>query len=376
MLASLLRRLTGPKPTPVRPAAPPPAPPAPVESRADVDTEMVAAAAPVAEGPPPSAPAVGPVDIAGLEPAPGQPPGSGPVFSSRAVRDATVVTSTIEALNRFVSGHDLLDDLTWRLEALTPDQVNFLQLSAEPGLIQRAQARSETLKGTKASALRKVLTDLASGAIPEPTGRHNPLVTPKTPILPPLASLQARMPAPTPPIPMAPVSAPTSVPLPPVADGTDVAEPVIIAPVIVAPVIVPLAPLLSDPQPVAARSEPVTTPVPTPPEPPPPPDPVPAAVILPTSVAATASVPLVAPVAARLVDPVPAPDPEPVPIPVLTTMSQPAVPPSPPVTPAPPIAVDVPTANVPRLDRQRAEARRAQLLASLNDHLSASEASP
>lgn len=362
MLASLLRRLTGPKPTPVRPAVPPPAPPAPVERRADADAEITAAATPVMEGPPPPAPSAGAVDIAGLEPAPGQPPGSGPVFSSRAVRDATVVTSTIEALNRFVSGHDLLDDLTWRLEALTPDQVNFLQLSAEPGLIQRAQARSETLKGTKASALRKVLTDLASGAIPEPAGRHSPLVAPKSPILPPLASLQARMPAPTPPIPMAPVAPPTPVPLPPVAD--------LVEPVIVAPVIVPLAPLLSDPQPGAARSEPAATPVPMSP-----PEPAPAAVSAPAPMATTPPAAFVAPVVTPLADPAPAPalDPEPLPAPVIMA---PLPPPPAPVAPAPPIAVDISTAGVPRLDRQRAEARRAQLLASLNDHLSASEASP
>ncbi|WP_445376602.1 hypothetical protein [Niveispirillum fermenti] len=229
MLGSFLRRLTGARPEVTQPAAPAPVAPPPVEEppRQDSVVEETALPPPEADFP-----------LASLEALPG-PAVNGPVFSSRAVRDATVVTAIIELLNQFVGGQDLLDDLTWRLESLTHEQVNFLQLSAGPGLIHQAQTRVETMKGTKAAALRKLLTDLAGGAIPEPLNWASALVIPKGPIVPPLSSLQPRAgnlvpppapspspsPAVSPPQPAAAV--PPRKPAPsPAAEPASVAEPV------------------------------------------------------------------------------------------------------------------------------------------------------
>ncbi|OYQ35225.1 hypothetical protein CHU95_08320 [Niveispirillum lacus] len=341
--------------------------------------------------------------------------GKSPVFSSRAVRDATVVTGTIESLNRFVDGQDVLDDLTWRLESLTPDQNNFLQLSAEPGLIQRAQARSEVLKGAKAAALRKLLADLATGAIPEPVNRTNPLSLPKTPIVPPLTSLQPRLPAGS--ADGAPAATVSSTPAPilglanppPPAAGAPsltTAPPLVTRPIPPAPA-----------KPAAPPTPPFVSPPPRLPVTPPRPDPVVAKVSevklteppppaqisapkmadAPTVVADSpatkpaAAEPNVAqdtappetklppptrPSVAEVADPVPAsvppavakvPEPAPAADPPRKAQTMRADPMPPPVAAAP---------SVPRLDRHDAEARRARLLASLNDTLSSSEASP
>jgi hypothetical protein len=262
------------------------------------------------------------------------------------VRDATVVTATIEVLGKFVAGQDVIGDLAWRLESLTVDQVNFLQLSAEPGLIQRALNRTETMKGAKVAALRKLLSDLAGGAIPEPVNRANPLVVPKGPILPPLTSLQPRpgplsmpaapaaaalsaSPAAPPSVavpPPAPVPAPPAAPPPATAPAT-AARPVEPAPVI-EPVSVALPPLSAD---KATVTEPKLV------------RPEPAAASAPSDGAPEA------PDAAGVTAP---------------AHRQP----SPPASGAP--------ADIPRLGRQDAEARRARLLASLNDTLSSSEATP
>lgn len=338
MLGSLLRRLTGIIPDPARPAAPPPPPPAVVE-----EVRVDAAPEPVISTPEPELP------LSSLEALPG-PAVNGPVFSSRAVRDATVVTATIEALGKFVSGQDMIDDLTWRLESLTVDQVNFLQLSAEPGLIQRAQARTETMKGAKASALRKLLTDLAGGAIPEPVNRANPLVVPKGPILPPLTSLQPR---PGPPVPSAAALTGTATPAPAAAASPGLA--------------MPAAPTATA-SPAGAPTGPAFTGGATPP----------------VTVMAAAATPTQPP---RAPEPPPVIEPISVPLPPLSadsTASDPKAPaqdvgveaaPVPPPAHRPP-APAAGAAAVPRLGRQDAEARRARLLASLNDTLSSSEAAP
>lgn len=374
MLGSLLRRLTGQRSEPTRPQAP--LPPPAEEVRVDATPPADAAGEPE-------------LLASGLEaPVPPGGPGRSPVFSSRAVRDATVVTGTIESLTRFVAGQDMLDDLTWRLESLTPDQVNFLQLSAEPGLIQRAQARSEALKGAKAAALRKLLTDLAGGAIPEPLNRSNPLSVPKGPILPPLASLQPRpagvasetpplapAPAPVPSLTAAPPLPTRPIPPPPRPAPPPAAKPLGEPPPTPAqvPDIAVTLPPLSAPEPVikppaSTRSEvpePVARPIAAPAPKPAttrPPEPQPAKAAEPAPKGATAAT--TEPVAPRA-EPAPAPKPP-----------EPAKAPEPP-RPAP--AVPEPAAAIPampRLGRQDAEARRARLLASLNDTLSSSEAAP
>lgn len=383
MLGSLLRRLTGQRSEPPRPA---PAPPV---------VEDVVVESPATDGP------VEPeLQMSSLE-APLLPggPGKSPVFSSRAVRDATVVTGTIESLNRFVTGQDVLDDLTWRLESLTADQVNFLQLSAEPGLIQRAQARSEMLKGAKAAALRKLLTDLAGGAIPEPASRSTPLVLPNAPILPPLTSLQPRLGEGT--TPAMPTLGPAN-PFPP-GPGT--------------PSLTTAPPLASKPIP-PAPAKPVT-PTPVPPKlltaaPPTvtdakgpetkPAEPTPAEVKAPDAKPAEAKPVDVRPVdlkpsglkpteakapepklveppaPAKVVEPAPAPAPKaaisPPPDPVPPPRPEPAKVQAEPPRPAPAAPPPPDASTLPRLGRQDAEARRARLLASLNDTLSSSEAAP
>lgn len=382
MLGSLLRRLTGQRSEPPRPA---PAPPV-VE-----DT--------VVESPATDGPAEPDLQISSLE-APLLPggPGKSPVFSSRAVRDATVVTGTIESLNQFVTGQDVLDDLTWRLESLTADQVNFLQLSAEPGLIQRAQARSEILKGAKAAALRKLLTDLAGGAIPEPASRSTPLVPPNAPILPPLTSLQPRLgdgttPAmptlgpvnPAPPGPGTPslTTAPplASKPIPPAPAKPAAPTPLPPKPLTAAP------PAMTDmkglelkpaePKPAEVKAPDVKLPEAKPAELKPsgfkPPDakpPEPKTVEPPPAAKAVELAPAPAPASApkAAISPPPAPvepqRPEPAKVQAEPPRPSPAAPPP-------------PDANtLPRLGRQDAEARRARLLASLNDTLSSSEAAP
>lgn len=417
MLGSLLRRLTGQRPEPARPPVSPPSPveetradaPAPLENPAEADLQVSSL-----EAPNPAATGI---------------MGKSPVFSSRAVRDATVVTGTIESLTRFVEGQDVMDDLTWRLESLTPDQVNFLQLSAEPGLIQRAQARSEVLKGAKPAALRKLLTDLASGAIPEPVNRTNPLSLPKGPIVPPLASLQPR--PVTAPADTGAAPAPTLGPANPAAPGPGTpslttAPPLAMRPIPPAPAKPvpppPVPPAASPPlrmTPAPARSEPALAKAPDPK----PVEPAPVAKMAETPVMAPAApaplpksagpeptakpaasvpetktpVPASAPKAADPVATMKAPVPESVaaavtpkgPEPVKAAEPPKAVEPagSPSVEPTgsspvePPRSLPLPepppvTPSVPRLGRHDAEARRARLLASLNDTLSSSEAAP
>jgi len=381
MLGSLLRRLTGQRAEPARPL-----PPMPMVAETPAETPAAAD----------QQPGEADLPLSSLE-ASALTGGSGksPVFSSRAVRDATVVTGTIESLNRFVTGQDVLDDLIWRLESLTADQVNFLQLSAEPGLIQRAQARSEMLKGAKAAALRKLLTDLASGAIPEPASRSAPLVPHSAPILPPLTSLQPRLgdgptaplpslgPSnPAPPGPGAPslTTAPplASKPIPPAPAKPVAPTPLPPKPPAMAPVTVEvkakdLEPKLTEAKPPEVRAPdlkpseaklPDVKPAPVKPTDSKPPElkPVEARPVEQGAAAKAAEPGVVA--APKAPPPMPAEPPRPAPARPQAEAPRPAAPPAPP-EPA-----------LPRLGRQDAEARRARLLASLNDTLSSSEAAP
>lgn len=343
-MMGFLRRLTGQKaeaPTPdPSPASrlDPPVPPPETEREAAV----APSGAPLPVTPPaPAAPV--PAPSATGEPA-------GPVFSSRAVRDATVVTGAIEALGRFVTGQDIIGDLIHRLETLTPDQVNFLQLSAEPGLIQRALQRAEAQKGTKAAALRKLLGDLAGGAIPE-ADRNDPLLMPKGPILPPLTSLK---PKPAGPggtdSPAAPVASP-----PPVPPG----RPAPLAP----PSVMPGA-AASSSQVASVAAAVAAAPLPPRPRPAPP-----AAAAPPARVEAK-------PAPKPETDKAAGPDAAPASL-NLSPLALDAGPDTPPPVPAPPPSVPATeSASLPRIARADAESRRARLMAALTDHLSANEAAP
>ncbi|MFC7332754.1 hypothetical protein [Rhodocista pekingensis] len=92
----------------------------------------------------------------------------GPVFSSRAVRDAAVVTGAIETLRKFAAGTESVEDLDYRLAGLTKDQFAFLQISVGPELVQNCINRAAGGKGVKAASLRRTLNELAGIATPEP----------------------------------------------------------------------------------------------------------------------------------------------------------------------------------------------------------------
>lgn len=259
--------------------------------------------------------------------------GAGPVFSSRAVRDAKVVTATLDVVGRFVAGQDVVDELTRRLETLTADQMNFLQLSAEPGVLSRAQTRAEEIKGTKGAALRKRLGDLAGGALPDGARSANPLSAPRGLSLPPLAAL-AR-PAPTTMLSGLASTAATSgapggpAPVPPGMPSR-------------------FAPAPSAPSAVVA---PTTMTIPLRPRQP---------------ATGTSSPGPAAPAGADTAPPAPEP------VNVVLSAAEPA----PPIPPPPPAAKHDTPGSLPRLARGDAESRRARLMATLNDHLSSSEAAP
>ncbi|ACJ00717.1 hypothetical protein [Rhodospirillum centenum] len=124
------------------------------------------------EAPPRAAPVVEPAPAA--EPPPPRPPAEpgvrrrGPVFSSRAVRDAAVVTGAIETLRKFAAGAESVEDLDYRLAGLTKDQFAFLQISVGPELVQNCINRAAGGKGVKAASLRRTLNELAGIATPEP----------------------------------------------------------------------------------------------------------------------------------------------------------------------------------------------------------------
>ena len=337
MLGTLLRRLSGRRSEPA----------APVRS--------LTLSPPVEGGEPDIVPAAGDETESVFTPAPagnadtGNGGPNGPVFSSRAVRDATVVTATLDVLGRFVGGQDVVDELARRLETLTAEQINFLQLSAEPGLIGRAQRRVEPMKGTRIASLRKLLDDLAGGPLPD-RGRINPLAVSKMPIVPPL-SPAVRPSPPPPPVPPPVVQAPPP-PIPP---------PVAPRPVTPVPPMPP--PSVAKPAPVLSPSSPVA------------PSPVMAPLMRPRLGPASPSRPLpVEPprTSIPLFEPLP-PVPPVETAPLAVTITEPPAP-VPPPPPAPRPAVTVP--GVPRLTRNDAEDRRARLMAALSDHLSSSEAVP
>jgi hypothetical protein len=334
-MKGFLRRLTGQKAETQRvvPAAAPP----PMNIAPDM-----------AVNPPPIA-ATQQATATPVPPAPGMADAPGPVFSSRAVRDATVVTGAIDALGRFVAGQDVTGDLIHRLESLTGDQVNFLQLSAEPGLIQRALARTDGQKGTKAAALRKLLGDIAGGAIAD-AGKSDPLLLPTEPILPPLASLKHKPvvagiptePMGAAPLPSAPSPAPNPAPVAPPPSAprlSPLAPPVI--PTAQASTASVAAAIAAAPLPPRPRAQPITPPQRNQDVPP---------------IAENTAAPAIEPVALA-------------PIITSSTVETP-----PPVPAPPPTMAAADFAALPRLARADAEGRRARLMAALNDHLSENEA--
>lgn len=241
------------------------------------------------------------------------PVGAGPVFSSRAVRDAAVVTAAVEALKRFADGMEPVDDLAFRLEGLSTDQLNFLQLSVEPLLLHRCVARGEDSKGAKAAALRRMLGDLAAGTSPASFSWSRPEKAP---------AILAAAPALPPVVP--PVTAPPRSRTPPVPPRRP--------PPALSPALRPLPPRQSVPGPAA---------------------PLPAVGSMePAAAAAEMDIP-------RII------------IPAQTSLPAESIAAVP--APAPRPAA---TADVARLSRAEADRRRMRLLDDLTTHLSSSEAVP
>lgn len=97
---------------------------------------------------------------------PGSPRGpAAPIFSSRAVRDASIVAATVNALTAYADQESGEDELLRRLETLTPAQLDFLQISAEPGLLQRCLDRVTDVPGPVAADLRRRLSVLGGEAV-------------------------------------------------------------------------------------------------------------------------------------------------------------------------------------------------------------------
>lgn len=260
--------------------------------------------------PPPAAPEPSPPDApAGADAA------AGPVFSSRAVRDATVVTAAVEALGRFAGGQEPPDELAQRLEGLSAEQMSFLQLSAEPTLVERCLAVAEGLPGPKAAAVRRLLAELADGSVPAPA-------------TPPPAAMTA------------PVAAPVMAPAPSPARAA-------------APEYRPMAPAVPSRPTFVAPARPVLPRAPSP--------------LVPS---APAQAPARPPVAVLHMPQEP-PEPEPglPPLPPLPSEEGLAVPP--PAAP-PPSRI----AGLARLSPAEAEARRARFAQTLSTHLSPDEAAP
>ncbi|WP_145622056.1 hypothetical protein [Nitrospirillum viridazoti] len=143
--------------------------------------------------------------------------GRSPVFSSRAVRDAAVVTSTIETIRRYVAGEEQAEGLTRKLQSLSTEQFGFLQISIDPALTAKALDRVGEPRSAAATVLRRLLTDVSDGVRgPNETPAASPAPAPA-----PAVRTEAEMsPAPAPIAPPAPPSAavgtaPLSVPVQP-----------------------------------------------------------------------------------------------------------------------------------------------------------------
>jgi len=251
----------------------------------------------------------------------------GPVFSSRAVRDATVVTTAIDAMRRFAAGEVGGEELVFRLQSLTAEQFSFLQISVEAPLLQRCMALAADQKGVPGAALRRILDEMGE-ALPD-RAAGDPLADP----------LRAAAPRPA----AAPAAARPRMPAPPSAGP----------PASVPPPAAGVSPQSLPPRPPAAagirpngpgpaRSGPAPGPV----------RPGPALRVDPRRTGPTA-----APALAVAPPPPPLSPAEPGPLP--------ALPPKPPAGP-----------DLPRLNKADAEQRRARLMRSLTDHLAPNEAAP
>jgi hypothetical protein len=188
-------------------------------------------------------------------------PHSGPVFASRAVRDAKVVGGVLVGLRAFVEGRETAEAQVQRLEALTPEQSDFLRLSLDLELADRAGALADETPGRHAAALRRLLGDLAARPLPpEP----EPLPVAPAPAPVPVAVEAAAA--------AAPVPLPPSLDVPPPIPAIEIAAieiaaievPVVEVPVLEIPVdAIPATLATAQPAPLTATEEPVAVAAPT-----------------------------------------------------------------------------------------------------------------
>ncbi len=83
------------------------------------------------------------------------------------MRDAAVVTASIEAMRRHADGIESVDDLIHRLATLSPEQASSLQLSVESTLLQACITRAADARGPQGAELRRLLAELAGSAPPQ-----------------------------------------------------------------------------------------------------------------------------------------------------------------------------------------------------------------
>lgn len=121
-----------------------------------------------------------------LNDAAGAPPDgtpASPVFSSRAVRDAAVVTGVLESLRRYIAGDEGADVLVRKITALSPEQTGFFRLSVAPEHLTQAARVAWDNSSPSASALRRLLLELQEAAArPVAPAATPPASTPPSPL--------------------------------------------------------------------------------------------------------------------------------------------------------------------------------------------------
>lgn len=142
-------------------------------------------------------------------------PGANPGFTSRAVRDAKVVSATVDAMRRYVSGHETADVVLNGLRALTPDQVEFLRMSLELDLADQVMTEAGKRRAGPAVDLRRLMGELAArpASVEPPAPRSARVPTALAPAIPAAPATPA---VPTPaayePVPVPPPFVPVAVP--------------------------------------------------------------------------------------------------------------------------------------------------------------------
>lgn len=111
----------------------------------------------------------------------GQDGAASPVFSSRAVRDAAVVTGVIDAIRRYNNGEDGAEPVVHKLEALSAEQTSFLKISVAPDLLATATRIAGEHNTASGAALRRLLVTLQQDGFPRDNGQEAESTPPSPP---------------------------------------------------------------------------------------------------------------------------------------------------------------------------------------------------